>query len=58
MPPHVAVIEGPALQLVQALLAEREKLLEARRIKGELEAILNSVQEAIEVAGARGIVYL
>ncbi|WP_027717263.1 sigma 54-interacting transcriptional regulator [Desulfovirgula thermocuniculi] len=55
-PPGVAVIEAQALDLVLALLKEREKLLEARRIQGELEAILNSVQEAIEVADSRGVI--
>lgn len=55
-PPEVSVIEARAVDLMLVLLKERERLLEARRIKGELEAILNSVQEAIEVADSRGII--
>lgn len=38
------------------LMLEKEELLEINRIKGELGAILNSVQEAIEVADINGII--
>lgn len=55
-PPGVTVIEGWALEIMLALLKERKRLLEARRRQRELEAILNSVQEAIEVADSRGVI--
>ncbi len=38
------------------LMLEKEELLEIKRIKGELDAILNSVQEAIEVTDNNGII--
>ncbi len=42
--------------ILNAVLNSREQLLETRLVKGELLAILNSVQDAIEVVDARGIV--
>jgi len=42
--------------VLHAIFSSRKKLAETRLIKGELLAILNSVQDAIEVVDARGIV--
>lgn len=42
--------------VLQAVLNSREELLETRLLKGELLAILNSVQDAIEVVDAKGII--
>ncbi|HHW43138.1 AAA domain-containing protein [Desulfofundulus thermobenzoicus] len=55
-PRETAVMEARALDLMLAVLKEKEKLQEARRIQGELAAILDSVMEAIEVADSRGII--
>ncbi len=55
-PRGTSIMEARALDLMLAVLKEKEKLLEARRIQGELAAILDSVQEAIEVADSRGII--
>ncbi len=41
---------------VSTLLCFKEQLLEARRLKGELGAVLNSVQDAIEVVDNNGII--
>ncbi len=42
--------------ILSAVLDTREQLLETRLLKGELLAILNSVQDAIEVVDEHGIV--
>lgn len=42
--------------VLNALLHAREELEESRLLKGELLAIFNSVQDAIEVVDARGVV--
>ncbi len=47
-------LTGPSI--LNAVLKTREQLLETRLIKGELLAILNSVQDAIEVVDEHGIV--
>ena len=59
----VAIMDAQAARLMmmvlkekQQLLQEKQELLEIKRIKGELDAILNSVLEAIEVADNEGIV--
>ncbi|MDR3541992.1 MAG: sigma 54-interacting transcriptional regulator [Desulfosporosinus sp.] len=49
-----AVIEAQGANLMMFIIEEKEKLAEIKRLKGELDAILNSVQEAIEVAGIDG----
>ncbi|HWJ02755.1 MAG TPA: Gfo/Idh/MocA family oxidoreductase, partial [Verrucomicrobiae bacterium] len=49
-----AVMEAQAADLMITILEEKEELLEIKKIKGELSAILNSVQEAIEVADLNG----
>lgn len=48
------VIEAQGANLMMFIIEEKEKLADIRRYKGELDAILNSVQEAIEVAGIDG----
>ncbi len=48
--------ELAASSTLKAVLNTREQLLETRLVKGELLAILNSVQDAIEVVDAQGIV--
>ncbi|MGM0651363.1 MAG: sigma-54 interaction domain-containing protein [Bacillota bacterium] len=47
-------LSGPSI--LSAVLNTGEQLLETRLVKGELLAILNSVQDAIEVVDAKGIV--
>lgn len=53
---NTAVIEAQAAKLFLALLEEKEELLEYKKVKGELETILNSVSEAIEVADNNGVI--
>ncbi|MCL6558958.1 MAG: sigma 54-interacting transcriptional regulator, partial [Firmicutes bacterium] len=53
---YTAVMEAQAANLMMAILNEKEELLEFKRIQGELSAILNSVQEAIEVADLNGVI--
>jgi transcriptional regulator with PAS, ATPase and Fis domain len=53
---YTAVMEAQAANLMMAILNEKEELLEFKRIQGELSAILNSVQEAIEVADINGTI--
>jgi len=60
---HTAVMDAKAADLMmliltekQALMDEKEELLEIKRLKGELDAVLDSVQEAIEVADNNGII--
>lgn len=54
--PGMAVIEAQAAKLFVTLLEEKEELLEFKKVKGELETILNSVSEAIEVADKNGFI--
>jgi len=49
-----AMIEAQGANLMMYIIEEKEKLSEIKRVKGELDAILNSVQEAIEVVGIDG----
>ena len=49
-----AIIEAQGANLMMYIIEEKEKLSDIKRLKGELDAILNSVQEAIEVAGIDG----
>ncbi|MDA8234158.1 MAG: sigma 54-interacting transcriptional regulator [Clostridia bacterium] len=62
-PIHTAVMDAQAADLMmlilkdkQALMDEKEELLEIKRLKGELDAVLASVQEAIEVADNHGVI--
>lgn len=52
--PYTAVMEAQAANLMMTILKEKEELLEFKRIQGQMSAILNSVQEAIEVADVNG----
>jgi len=51
-----AFMDARAANLMTAILKEKEELLEFKRIQGELSAILNSMQEAIEVCDINGII--
>ncbi len=42
--------------VLHAIFSSREKLSETRLLKGELLAILNSVQDAVEVVDAKGVI--
>lgn len=53
---RTSVMEAEGANLMMHIIEEKEKLSEIRRLKGEFDAILNSVQEAIEVAGTDGII--
>lgn len=54
--PITSVMESKSANLMMHVIEEKEKLSEMKRLKGELDAILNSVQEAIEVAGNDGTI--
>lgn len=51
-----AMVEAQGANLMMYIIKENEKLSNIKRLKGELDAILNSVQEAIEVAGLDGTI--
>jgi len=55
-PVHATVMDGKAAELMLTILDEKQQLIEIKNIKGELDAILNSVQEGIEVADTDGTV--
>ncbi|MDD4237101.1 MAG: sigma 54-interacting transcriptional regulator [Desulfotomaculaceae bacterium] len=55
-PKRATVMEAQAVNLMMTILKEKEELLELTRIQGELSAILNSMQEAIEVADTNGTI--
>ena len=42
--------------VLNAVISSREQLMETRMVKGELLAVFNSVQDAIEVVDAKGII--
>jgi len=48
------VIESQGADLMLYIIEEKDKLADIKRVKGELDAILNSMQEAIEVASIDG----
>ena len=54
--PDAAVMEAMAGNLFMTILQAKEELLEVKKLKSELGAILNSVQEAIEVADNAGLI--
>jgi len=54
--PGVELIDVRPDSFTAALLRFKEQLLETRRLKGELWAVLNSVQDAIEVADSSGVI--
>jgi len=51
-----AMVEAQGANLMMYIIEEKEKLSEIKRLKGQLDAILNSVQEAIEVVGIDGMI--
>ena len=55
-PAGATVMEGKTAQLMLTILDEKQQLLQIKAIKGQLDAILNSVQEGIEVADLDGTV--
>lgn len=52
----VSVVDTSAVNIMLRLFREKEELLHIKRIQGELSTILNSVQEAVEVADRNGVV--
>lgn len=56
LPDKIDLVEVPSEGFLMALLRSQKDLLENRLLKGELLAILNSVQDAIEVVDAKGVV--
>jgi PAS domain S-box-containing protein len=54
--PETAVIEAEANKLLMVILRAKEELLHAKKLKGELWAVLNSVQDAIEVVDNTGLI--
>jgi len=55
-PNSTTIMEAQAANLMMTILREKEELLELTRIQGELSSILNSMQEAIEVADINGTI--
>ncbi|MDW7740320.1 MAG: sigma 54-interacting transcriptional regulator [Bacillota bacterium] len=53
---HIRLEEIKPRSVLDAIVNSGEQLLETRLVKGELYAILNSVQDAIEVVDNKGIV--
>lgn len=51
-----SIMEARAVDLMMSVCQENKELLEFKRIQSELSAILNSVQEAIEVADNQGVI--
>ncbi len=51
-----AVLEARPNSLLMDILQAKEELLDVNKLKGELGAILNSVQEAIEMADNTGLI--
>jgi len=49
-----AIVEAQGANLMMYLIEDKEKLADIKGLRGELDTILNSVQEAIEVAGIDG----
>jgi len=54
--PGVRLEELTSCSILNAVINSREQLLETRLVKGELQTILNAVQDAIEVVDARGVI--
>lgn len=54
--PTASIVNNDFVTLLQSLLVESEQLKEVENIRGELLAVLNSVQEAIEVADNDGTI--
>ena len=54
--PHLELVTIPPRGFLMTLLSSGKQLIEARVLKGELWAILNSVQDPIEVVDAQGVI--
>lgn len=52
----VCIVDKKAVNLMFFLYKEKQELLYIKRIQGELSTVLNSVQEAVEVADKKGII--
>ncbi len=48
------VMEAELANIIMTVIEEKEQLAEIKRLKGELDAVFDSVQEAIEVADKSG----
>lgn len=55
-PSYTAVMDGKAAELMTRIIDEKQQLLQVQTIQSELAAILDSVQEGIEVAASDGTV--
>lgn len=53
---RVSVIDSGAINLMIRLFKEKQEFLKIKRVQGELSTILNSVQEAVEVANTDGLI--
>lgn len=53
---NVSIIETGSVNLMVRLFQEKQELLKIKSIQGELSTILNSIQEAVEVAGKDGLI--
>lgn len=53
---QTSVMEAEGANLMMYIIEEKEKLSELKRLQVRLDTILNSVQEAIEVAGSDGTI--
>ncbi|SFG46253.1 PAS domain S-box-containing protein [Desulfotomaculum arcticum] len=53
---NVSIIETGSVNLMVRLFQEKQELLKIKGIQGELSTILNSIQEAVEVAGKDGVI--
>lgn len=53
---NVSIIESGSVNLMVRLFQEKQELLKIKGIQGELSTILNSIQEAVEVAGKDGVI--
>jgi transcriptional regulator with PAS, ATPase and Fis domain len=49
-----AIVEAQGAKLMMYVIEEKEKLADLKRLQGELDTVLNSVREAVEVAGIDG----
>ncbi|SFR06171.1 sigma-54 interaction domain-containing protein [Desulfoscipio geothermicus] len=53
---NISVVDVNAVNLMVHLFKEKQELLHIKRIQGELSTVLNSVQEAVEVADKLGVI--
>lgn len=52
--PHTSLMDSEVANMVMTVIEEKEHLVEIKRLKSELDAVFDSVQEAIEVADPEG----